>query len=94
MKDNVSSSVQCPSNSIEGSSNSCDEFRISTTKSTKMNPSYVSPQSPSQVAKPFDHFVPKIQMYNMLENAFKELCSHVDDMSIDQQVNDQYPLDL
>ncbi|KAM1363455.1 hypothetical protein ACFX2H_028147 [Malus domestica] len=90
MKENVGSS-QCPSNSIGGSSDSCDELRISSTKSTEMNPSDVSPQSPSQVAQPVDHSVPEIQMSNLLENAFKELCSHVDDMSVDQDINEPLP---
>lgn len=90
LQENVGSS-QCPSNSIGGSSDSCDELRISSTKSTEMNPSDVSTQSPSQVAQPVDHSVPEIQMSNLLENAFKELCSHIDDMSVDQEINEPLP---
>ncbi|BFG20517.1 hypothetical protein CerSpe_067910 [Prunus speciosa] len=91
MKANVNSAVQCPLRSTDGSSDTCDELGISSKMSADMILSNVSPETASQVAKPFDRSVHENQMSNLLENAFKEYCSHVDDMVVDQEINEPLP---
>lgn len=91
MKANVDSAVQCPLRSTDGSSDTCDELGISSKMSAEMILSNVSPETASQVAKPFDRSVRENRMCNLLENAFKEYCSHVDDMVVDQEINEPLP---
>ncbi|KAH0981359.1 hypothetical protein GBA52_008536 [Prunus armeniaca] len=91
MKANVDSAVQCPQRSTDGSSETCDELGISSKMSAEMIMSNVSPETASQVAKPFDRSVRENRMSNLLENAFKELCSDVDDMVVDQEINEPLP---
>lgn len=87
----VDSAVQCPLRSTDGSSDTCDELGISSKMSAEMILSSVSPETASQGAKPFDCSVRENRMSNLLENAFKELCSHVDDMVVDQEINEPLP---
>lgn len=81
--------VQCSQRSIDGSSDPRDELKTSNNTSAEMILSEISPAP--ELEKSLHNSLPENRMSNFLASAFKEVCSHVDNLDVDQEVNEPSP---
>ncbi|XP_062025627.1 histone-lysine N-methyltransferase ATXR7 [Rosa rugosa] len=88
-ENSIKENIDCSPRSIGGSSDLCDNLRNSNNTSAEIILSEICPTP--EVEKPFHSSFPENRMSNFLASAFKEVCSHVDDLDGDQEVNEPSP---